>query len=128
MIQTFLSFQVQIMFTHVLEMGIVLHQSCKTWLLSGMYRGFLNDGLLFYIEVYHFYKNDKQCLSISLTLRKTPSHPEFQYILHDPKNKEITLLIILLTADYCQFLRNYVHSFHIVSYGYIYYEFHMTLK
>jgi hypothetical protein len=75
--------------TYVLRMDIVLHQFCKIWLLSEICREFLNDGPLSYIEVNRFYKTGKQCLLISLLLQKTLSLQEFQYILHDPENKEL---------------------------------------
>lgn len=83
----------QTLFTYVLKMGIVPHQSCKIWLLSEICREFLSGGQRFYIEVNHFYKNGKQCLLISLLLQKTLSLQEFQYILHVPENKKIVILM-----------------------------------
>jgi hypothetical protein len=99
-----MSLQVQVMLTHVLETGTVPHQSCRTWLLSGIYKGLVNDGLLFHIDGYRVYKNGKLHLSISLSHQRSLSLQEFRYTLHDPRNKGITLLITILSTEYSQFL------------------------
>jgi hypothetical protein len=87
---------VQMLITYVSRMDTVLHQSCKTLLLSEICKEFLNDGPLSCIEVNRSYKNDKPYLLTSLLLQRTLFLQEFQYTLHDPENTELVLLVLYI--------------------------------